>query len=275
MKNPLVSIIMPVYNSERYVGEAIRSVIDQKYENWELLIVNDGSTDDSEGVILSYEDNRIQYFSKENGGVSSARNLALGVCKGAFMIFFDADDIMPEEAVSARMAIFDQDDTLDFVDGKVKYVSNELEVLDHEYIPDFQGNPLSLLFRLDRRCLFGNTWMVRRRAGITYRFNESLTHAEDLFFYLSICNQCETKYTFTNHEVLRYRQHPTSAMKNLKGLENGYYKLLQTIQSDISHTRGQFHHLKLRVIRIMFLSHLIDGKDLSSAFRVVFKFSWI
>ena len=74
---PLVTVIMPVFNAAQYVAEAINSIILQTYTNWELIIINDGSTDKSEEVIKRYSDDRIHYVYQENGGVSKARNKGL------------------------------------------------------------------------------------------------------------------------------------------------------------------------------------------------------
>lgn len=92
--NPYVSIIMPVYNSEQYVAEAIQSVMKQTYRDFELIIVDDGSTDNS-GVIcdeLAKNDSRIIVYHKQNGGCCAARNFALGKCRGEFITFIDNDD---------------------------------------------------------------------------------------------------------------------------------------------------------------------------------------
>lgn len=87
----MVSIIMPVYNSEKYVSDAIESVCNQSYKTWELLIVNDGSTDHSSKIIDDYakKDSRIKVFHRINEGVSMARNYALDKCNGNYITFID------------------------------------------------------------------------------------------------------------------------------------------------------------------------------------------
>lgn len=92
--NPTVTIIVPVYNSAEYLSQCIGSIISQSYSNFELLLINDGSTDDSKTICEGYAaiDNRIRVYHKENGGVSSARNKGLDEAKGEFVVFIDADD---------------------------------------------------------------------------------------------------------------------------------------------------------------------------------------
>ena len=108
-----VSIIMAAYNAEKYIKEAIDSVINQEYQHWELIIINDGSTDGTENIIRSYDDDRIRYHSQTNAGVSSARNIGLRHMEGDYFCFLDADDVYTSYSLSSRMALFDKDPTLD------------------------------------------------------------------------------------------------------------------------------------------------------------------
>ena len=95
------SIIMPVYNREKCVANAIKSVAEQSCGDWELIVVNDGSTDNSLEIseAIAQEDNRITVLSKSNGGVSSARNAGLKIAMGDYVLFLDSDDILQQEAL--------------------------------------------------------------------------------------------------------------------------------------------------------------------------------
>src|SRR5258705_4297239 len=95
MSSPLVSVIIPVYNAERYVEETIRSVFDQTLQDFEIIVLNDGSTDSSGEIIkrLQEEDNRIIYISKPNTGVSDTRNIGISKARGKYLAFLDADDV--------------------------------------------------------------------------------------------------------------------------------------------------------------------------------------
>ncbi|MDI3545691.1 MAG: hypothetical protein PWQ43_868 [Rikenellaceae bacterium] len=96
-ENILVSIIIPVYNGEKYLADTIQSVIDQTYKNWELIIVDDGSTDNTSNVVKQFNDSRISYIKKNNTGVSDTRNLGAMISNGEILCFLDADDIwLPE-----------------------------------------------------------------------------------------------------------------------------------------------------------------------------------
>ena len=90
---PLVSVIMPAFNSARFVGQAVQTVLAQTYPQVELIVVNDGSTDETETVLAPYA-NRIQIINQANQGVSAARNTGIRAAQGQYIAFLDADDLM-------------------------------------------------------------------------------------------------------------------------------------------------------------------------------------
>jgi glycosyltransferase involved in cell wall biosynthesis len=127
--DPLVSVCMPAYNAGKYIQEAVQSIIDQTYTNWELIIVNDGSTDNTAGVAELFTDKRIKIFHQQNKGQCAAANKAFELSGGELIKFFDADDILspdmlssqvmriaghPQDLVSARWGRFYNDDISTF-----------------------------------------------------------------------------------------------------------------------------------------------------------------
>ena len=93
LQPPVISIMMPAYNAELYIAQAIESVLAQSYPHWELIVVNDGSTDKTSDIAARYTDSRIKLFHQPNGGESSARNTALRHAQGEYLAFLDADDV--------------------------------------------------------------------------------------------------------------------------------------------------------------------------------------
>lgn len=91
-----ISIIVPVYNCEKYIGRLIESVLKQSYSNFELIIVNDGSTDNTLNILNSYKDSRLKIITKKNTGVSDTRNMGLSIAKGDLLCFLDADDYIDQ-----------------------------------------------------------------------------------------------------------------------------------------------------------------------------------
>lgn len=101
---PQFSVIIPVYNKEKFIENTLKSVLQQSFTDFELILVNDGSTDQSETIIKSFTDPRIRYFSKENGGVSTARNLGIEMAKATYITFIDADDYWYPNFLSTSLA---------------------------------------------------------------------------------------------------------------------------------------------------------------------------
>lgn len=121
----LLSIIVPVYNTESLLPRCIDSVLNQCYQNWELILVNDGSTDRSLDVCKSYADKdaRIRVFSQTNSGQSAARNLGLKHTRGHFVTFLDSDDSVEPETYQAALEVFVHDEELDIVQFPVNWVT--------------------------------------------------------------------------------------------------------------------------------------------------------
>ena len=109
--NCLVSIIIPVYNGENYLRQAIDSALAQTYKNIEVIVVNDGSTDNTEGIALSYGD-KIRYFNKENGGCASALNYGISVMKGEYFSWLSHDDLYSVNKIEKQLAVI-ADNNLD------------------------------------------------------------------------------------------------------------------------------------------------------------------
>ena len=261
---PLVSIIMPVYNAEKWIASAIQSVLSQTHTHWELLIIDDGSTDRSKNVIEKFQDGRIQYFFQENKGVSSARNLGLKHMKGKFICFLDADDELTPESIAARMDVFDANPKVKMVDGYVSLYDDEMKTLLRLWKPSVKGNVLRCLLSLQDRCFFSASWLIKIVPGFNYVFDERMTHAEDLFFLTGVAETGE--YDFVNQTVYKYRASPHSAMRNLDGLGYGYWQLYNNVKRIYGSKLGFWDLLLLltKIRKIMFLSYLSNQEILKA-----------
>jgi glycosyltransferase involved in cell wall biosynthesis len=123
--NPPITVLMPAYNCEKYIGIAIDSVLRQTYGDFELLIVNDGSTDGTQKVIESYSDRRIAVINKINGGVSSALNTGLAAARGKYIARFDADDICVPERLQKQYDFMRTHPEYIMVGSDVDYITEE------------------------------------------------------------------------------------------------------------------------------------------------------
>ncbi len=103
MKQPLVSIITPFYNAEKYLSDTVNSVLSQTYTNWELLLIDDGSTDASYAIAQSFKDARIKLMQQANGGQCAATNNAIRIAQGDFIQLLDADDLMHPQKTEVQM----------------------------------------------------------------------------------------------------------------------------------------------------------------------------
>lgn len=117
---PLISIIIPVYNGERYLAEAIESALGQSYEPLELIVADDGSTDGSARVVARYGQ-ALRYLSQAHLGGGAARNLGITSARGELLAFLDADDLWMRDKLAQQHAAFASDATLDIVSGHVKH----------------------------------------------------------------------------------------------------------------------------------------------------------
>lgn len=96
----MISVIIPLYNKEAIIERTLKSVLSQDYDDFEVVIVNDGSTDNSAMIVRSFHDKRIRFYTQENGGPSKARNAGVKHAKGDWIVFLDADDELTEGALS-------------------------------------------------------------------------------------------------------------------------------------------------------------------------------
>lgn len=127
INNPLVSIIIPVYNGEKYVKEAIDSALNQTYKNIEVIVINDGSTDKTDEIILSFGD-KVKYIKKENGGVSSALNIGLNEMRGEYFSWLSHDDMYSPTKIEKQIELLEGNkdkkivalSSIDFIDKNSK-----------------------------------------------------------------------------------------------------------------------------------------------------------
>lgn len=260
MNAPHVSIITPAYNAARYLPQAVASVLEQSFQDWELIIINDGSTDATRDYLDTLTDPRIRVIHQENGGVSRARNAGLECARGAFVTFMDADDALPRESLAARLAFFGKHPDVSVVDGRFLIKDAALDVTLGERVGGNKGTYFPRLIRLDSTVFFNVAVMVRRAAVGQARFQPGLSHCEDLLFLLQAANQHAWIYGSVEEPVYCYRKSPTSAMSNLDGLESGYLKLYKSCQLLTDATPADLAYLYRRIRRILVRSWVRRGR---------------
>ncbi len=244
--NPLVSIIVPVYNGDRYLRACIHSVQAQTYPTWEMLLVDDGSTDASGSLCDAFaaEDSRIRVFHRENGGVSAARNTGLDAVQGEFVAFLDADDVMPYDALASRLDLIEGADlalarygafadipaTADSPEerlvllpgaeelGRVLYITPETKVFQWDRRETVIGVMLSGELGYQGR-LSNKLFRTRIIAENGLRFDEDLAYNEDRLFCTAYALHCDSTH-LGNQLVDWYRNNPDGTMGELKGMSD-------------------------------------------------------
>ena len=251
---------MPVFNAGEYIGEAVQSVFDQHLTDWELIIVNDGSTDNTRALLDQIDDLRICVIHQENRGVSAARNTALDVARGEYITFLDADDALTPRSLEVRANYLQAHPDVDVVDGIVSVRDKNLQNEKRCYRPYYHGELLPRLLKLDSRVFFGVNYMLRRACIGKVRFLEGMTHVEDLLFYLTLASRKKLKYGHVDDVVYHYRTSAGSAMANMEGLEKGYLQLLSETKHLPGITKTGHLLLQLKIAKILFLCWRARGE---------------
>ena len=123
-----VSVIIPAYNGDRYMVEAINSILHQTYTNWEIIIVDDGSTDNTSNIIQKYS-KQIKYFHQTNQGVAASRNLGLSKAEGEYIAFLDQDDVFLPHKLASQVTVLAEDSTLGMVSSGWQIIDRDGGIL--------------------------------------------------------------------------------------------------------------------------------------------------
>jgi glycosyltransferase involved in cell wall biosynthesis len=219
MRNDMISVIIPIYNDQDFLETTLTSVLSQTYKDFEVICVDDGSTDFSLQMAteIAKVDSRLKVFSKKNGGVSSARNLGLKVAQGEFIFFMDGDDNLPPDALRTLLSLIKKDES-DAAVGQIaiSYEAHEelkesdlsyykieragvFDVSDH-LIDSFHSSSCGILFR--KRLIENHN----------LSYPEGL-HYEDAYWHWVYFSKCK-KVSFTKEVVYNYVRHSSSIMSS-------------------------------------------------------------
>lgn len=192
--NPLISIIVPVYNAEKTLKRCIDSIINQTYTNWELLLIDDGGKDNSGSICNEYaKKNCIRVFHKQNGGVSSARNLGLDNAKGDWIAFCDSDDYVNPNWLEIYVSLISTNSVVDMAcQGMIK--TGLCMPSDYCKGIEYYGEAKEALILLRQFSLLGFVWNKIFKKSIieknSLRFDENLVFMEDEEFVLKYFRYC-------------------------------------------------------------------------------------
>jgi glycosyltransferase involved in cell wall biosynthesis len=209
----LISVVVPCFNQSEYLEDALNSVLAQTYNNWECIIINDGSTDQTEEISQKYlaNDVRFKYIYKLNGGLSSARNAGINVAKGEYVLPLDADDVIHSSYIELAINSFYYDDTLALVYCKAKKFGYENKNWD---LDPYFYNTLLL-----SNCIFCSAVYRRSSWENSNGYDEQLKNGwEDWDFWIGILTP-ESKIYQIQEYLFYYRTKPESMLRSMSAID--------------------------------------------------------
>lgn len=222
---PLISIVIPAYNAETFIAEAINSVLVQDYEPCEIIVVDDGSTDNTPGILEKYHD-RIRVIYQPNAGLGSARNTGIAAAQGELIAFLDADDRWLPGKLTKQWESLNQNPNAGLVHTDLLEWRPHESTQTHREIGrgEFQGPCLNRLIRNNR--VLPSTVLVKKecldRVGI---FDPQPSGVEDWDLWLRIAREYE--FAFVSEPLVLYRMHDTNMSANSLRMRSGEFYVLQ------------------------------------------------
>ena len=213
ISNPRVSVVIPVYNGERYLADALQSVLSQTFKDFELIIIDDGSTDRSAAIVRKFEGESVHYRLRPNGGVSKARNAGVAIARGEYIAFLDQDDLWLPDKLSVQVAYLDQNQDVGGVYSQGQFWENER--LGSVLYPEPVGTDSSSIIRNGFGLFMTAT--VFRKAVLEKLggFDESFTSGyEDLELTLRL-NET-TRIGFVPQVLALYRLHSGNSSRTTR-----------------------------------------------------------
>lgn len=277
-KKPLISVILPAYNVARNIQNTLEDILSQSYKNIEILCVNDGSTDTTEEVIKAITDPRIRYFSKSNGGVSSARNMGLDNAEGEYISFVDPGDRVDKDFIFYLYGLLTSTHS-DLAICSYDFETESGELLEREkYYEVVNENTLfsreqalsEIIKPYSKFC--GHVWdkLFKRELIGALRFPENIHNCEDTLFdvaYIKRCNRIvlgpEIRYNYVQD---------SNSVTHRKYSEKFFTSLIawEMILNDLSDSRDQ-ETLKKRITNDVNTHAQLAWKTLSKEERKKFK----
>lgn len=239
MSEKRISVIMPVYNAESYVRESVADVLAQTYQNLEIILVDDGSTDNSLAILREFAvtDNRVKIIESENKGPSHARNLGLDVATGEYIRFVDADDRIPKDSMERLVVPYQEYENIDLVIGNYtcvpdkNYMTGDIFhsgiVEKEEFVRDFATYTKSFYFGVPWNKLYRRDLIQK----YDFHFDESIVWCEDLLFNIDYYECCSKIYRINCEKgIYEYIERSTSITKALDKDSRINMKLIEELR---------------------------------------------
>jgi len=210
IKQPLVSIIIPMYNAEKYIEETIKSVMAQTYQNWEIIVVSNASTDRSEELIALLRDARIQMITldRNSGGPAKPRNIGLKHAKGEYIAFLDADDLWTKDKLEVQLSHMLENNINFSSTGKTNINESSIEINFKAGIlakMNARNSKKDICDLIKYRFIFTSSVMISSHLKVHFNEEKKYIAVEDLCAWLNVFKNPETKYAYIEKNLLKYR----------------------------------------------------------------------
>jgi len=228
---PRVSVITPTFNCAGFLDRAIASALAQTYTDYEVIVADDGSTDDTRDVVAPFA-TKVRYFFQPNGGLSSARNLGLSKASGEFIAYLDADDMWYPHKLESQVAFLDAHEECGLVHSDVTVV-DELDQVIHRRFNHETGRKVPhgyCLMDLLRRCHIQIPTVLERRNNIERAgtFDERLKSLEDYFHWITVAME-GMAFGYINEPLAYYRWRAGSLSRNPRGMAEAHVTMLEIL----------------------------------------------
>lgn len=218
---PKVSVIIPTYNRERFIADAIDSVLTQTYDDFEVIVVDDGSSDGTPAILSRYADDRLIHLRQNNNGRSRARNRALAIARGKYIAFLDSDDVYLPDKLALQVSFLDSHPDVGMIYTSAACIDEEGRGINYRYVASVSGDIYRHIAFFEPVTITLPTVMARRsvfdRAGM---FDERMERFEDTDMWRRISKvtyihamPIETCKLRTHHDNSLASQNPASILK--------------------------------------------------------------
>ncbi|KJH72494.1 glycosyltransferase [Aliterella atlantica] len=226
---PLISVVIPVYNGAKTIKETIESVLQQTYENFEIIVINDGSQDETLAIVKSVQDQRIKVFSYPNAGLSASRNRGFARACGEFIAFLDADDLWTKDKLAAQLAALQQNPQAAVAYSWTDHIDENSKFLRPASYNSCNGNVYERLL-IGNFLVCGSNTLIRAQALTKVGgFDESLNSAEDWDMWLRLAPGHE--FVVVPRPQVLYRISPYSMSANISKMEVASLQVLERAYS--------------------------------------------
>lgn len=259
---PLVSVILPVYNAERFLREAIDSILTQTFRDFELILLNDGSTDGSEAIIQSYQDKRIVYLKNEkNEGLVYTLNKGIDTAKGQYIARMDADDVAVRERLERQLGYLRTKKDIGVVASAIQFI-NEKGALQGPWALDAKTiTPVQIRSVMARECCIAHPSVMARSSLMKrFKYNPTQKNIEDYDLWLRMMNG-SIGFAKIDQPLLWYRIHPTSITQASKQTLVPHKRIFDCKKKYLQQLKqNRFSRFNLKVVATMFVDYIVMVK---------------